>query len=432
MDIAEARARLDQLLNYEVMPRAGAIEGLTIEPMRTLMAALGNPQDAYPVIHVTGTNGKGSSVRMIEALLTSMGLRVGTYTSPHLEAINERIRCGGDSIADEDLAEVLAAVFRTVDAYELDPPTWFEVTTAAALTHFGNEAVDAAVIEVGMLGRFDATNVVNATVAAITNVGLDHTAGHGDWRSAIAREKAGIITEGCALVLGEADPALSEIFAAEPCRRSVVRGDGFDVVEDVLAVGGRMISLRTPRSHHDEVYLSVHGAHQADNAALALAAVEEFFDQPLSTEVVEEALGGVEIPGRLEVVHRQPTVIIDAAHNPPGGEALAEAIESDFGQGGRRFLLLGMQDGRDPETLCRAMKVGGFHLVATCTAPTARGIDAGEVAAAVRRAGGTAEPISDPEAAFDYLLNQSSDDDVIVVAGSIAVIGALRSVASDL
>jgi len=432
VDAAETQARLDALINYEVVPRAGAIDGLTLEPMRNLMASLGDPQLVYPVIHITGTNGKGSSVRMIEALLQTMGLRVGTYTSPHLEAVNERIRCGGDAIDDADLTEVLATVFRSVDGYELPNPTWFEVVTAAAFVHFANEAVDVAVVEVGMLGRFDATNVVEANVAAITNVGQDHTSGQGQWRAEIAREKAGIITPGCSLVLGESDDELVQIVASEPCERSLVRGADFDVVENLLAVGGRLISLRTPLASYDEVFLALHGAHQADNAALALTVVETFFASALGSDVVSEAFGSVEVPGRLEIVHRNPTVLLDAAHNPPGAEVLAETLDGDFGQSGRRFLLLGMQDGRDPVALCRALRVGDFHLVATCTTPTARGIDAVALADAVRSAGGNADPVADPEAAFDHLLNQCEDDDLLVIAGSISTIGALRSLAAGL
>ncbi|MEM8708339.1 MAG: Mur ligase family protein [Actinomycetota bacterium] len=432
MEFDEALARLDALINYEVVPRAGAIDGLTLEPMQRLMALLGDPQDAYPVIHITGTNGKGSTTRMMESLLQTMGLRVGTYSSPHLDSVTERIRLEGDSISEEAFGNAVGTVLTAIDASELEPMTWFETVTAAALLEFANEAVDVAIIEVGMLGRFDATNVVHAQVAVVTNIGLDHSSGEGDWRATIAGEKAGIVEPTSTLVLGEPDEGLRPIFLAEGAARTIVRGEDFELTDDRLAVGGRLVGTRTPRGLYDEVFVSLHGSHQAENASLALTAVEEFFDTPLPDDVVEEAFGTVVVPGRLEIVHHGPTVIVDTAHNVPGAEALAEAVAHDFGQGGRRYLLLGMQDGRVPGDVAAALRVRDYQLVATCTAPTARGVDADVLAAAVRRAGGAADAVADVEAAFDHLYNQADDDDLIVVAGSNPVVGIIRSLADDL
>ena len=169
-----------------------------------------------------------------------------------------------------------------------------------------------------MLGRYDATNVVSAQVAVVTNIGLDHTSGEGEWRRSIASEKAGIIEPASTLVLGELDESLHPIFLDEGPAHAVVRGEAFDLTDDRLAVGGRLLGVRTPRGLYDEVFLSLHGAHQAENASLALTAVEEFFDSPLPDDVVEEAFGTIIVPGRLEVVHRSPTIVIDTAHNVPG------------------------------------------------------------------------------------------------------------------
>ena len=206
----------------------------------------------------------------------------------------------------------------------------------------------------------------------------------------------------------------------------------FDLTDDRLAVGGRLLGVRTPRGLYDEVFLSLHGAHQAENASLALTAVEEFFDSPLPDDVVEEAFGTVAVPGRLEVVHRSPTIVIDTAHNVPGAAALAESIADDFGQGGRRYLVLGMQDGRVPVDVTRALQVANYQLVATCTAPTARGVAAETLADAVREAGGQADAVFDVESAFDHVYNQAEDDDLIVVAGSNPVVGIVRTLAEDL
>ena len=432
MEFDEALARLDALINYETVPRAGAIDGLTLEPMQQLMSLLGDPQQAYPVIHITGTNGKGSTTRLMESLLQAMGLRVGTYTSPHLESVVERIRLGGEPISADAFGEAIGTVLTAIEASGREPMTWFETVTAAALLEFANEAVDVAIVEVGMLGRYDATNVVSAQVAVVTNIGLDHTSGEGEWRRAIASEKAGIIEPASTLVLGELDESLHPIFLDEGPAQAVVRGEAFDLTDDRLAVGGRLLGVRTPRGLYDEVFLSLHGAHQAENASLALTAVEEFFDSPLPDDVVEEAFGTIIVPGRLEVVHRSPTIVVDTAHNVPGAAALAESIADDFGQGGRRYLVLGMQDGRVPVDVARALQVVNYQLVATCTAPTARGVDAETLADAVREAGGQADAVFDVESAFDHVYNQAEDDDLIVVAGSNPVVGIVRTLAEDL
>ncbi len=430
MEFDEALDHLDALINYEVRPRAGAIEGLSFAPTAALMAALGNPESAYPVIHVTGTNGKGSTIRMIESLLTTMGLNVGSYTSPHLESLTERIRVGGEVISDDDFGQVIGDIARAAEASDLEL-TWFETLTGAALLHFANEAVDVAIIEVGMLGRYDATNVVDARIAVVTNVGLDHTTGEGDWRTAIADEKAGIITPESVLVLGETDPALVRIFVGEGPARTVQRGEDFEVVEDRLAVGGRLVSLRTPRAGAEDVLVALHGAHQSENASLALAVAEEFFDAPLPDDVITEAFDTVEVPGRLEIVHRSPLVVLDTAHNVPGAEVLAATVATDFGEGRRRFLVLGMQDGRDPVAVCHGLQVADYHLVVACTAPTARGLTAEVVRDAAITAGATVDAVHDVEAAIDHALGQADDHDLVVVAGSNTVVGRVRAIADE-
>ena len=199
MNLDDAIAYLDRHQNLEV--NAGKIEGLSLDHMHRLMEVLGDPHRAFPVIHITGTNGKGSVARMATALLVESGLNVGTYTSPHLEALNERIAWNGNSISDDDLAEAISDV-AAVEQVAGITPSWFELVTAAAFARFALVAVDVAVIEVGLLGQFDATNVVDADIAVITNVGFDHSDGIGDWRRAIATEKAGIVKEGSFAILG--------------------------------------------------------------------------------------------------------------------------------------------------------------------------------------------------------------------------------------
>ena len=389
------------------------------------MATLANPQDAYPVIHVTGTNGKGSTVRMIEALLTNMGLRVGTYTSPHLESINERIAVGGSPISDEDLA---AAITEVAAASEIDDGsrlTWFETMTAAAFVHLAGEAVDVAVVEVGMLGRFDATNVAHAQIAVVTNVGLDHTDGAGDWRSAIAREKAGIIEPESILVLGEMNPDLVTDFRQERPRSVLERGLDFDVIDDSLAVGGRLLEVRTARAHYSELFVALHGPHQADNAAIALAATEEFFDSELPADVVSESFASVAVPARMEIIGSRPLVMLDVAHNPPGAEALGSALAGAFGEM-KRVVVLGMLDGRDPRAICEALGVSEAKLVVACSAPSRRGLPAEVVAQAVVDTGGSVEVVAEVDEAIDRAFAVADPDDMILVVGSHTVVGQAR------
>ena len=423
MDFDEAVAHLDRLINYEVTPRAGRVEGLSVDPMRDLMATLGDPQQSYPVVHVTGTNGKGSAVRMISGLLETMGLRVGTYLSPHLRDVTERIRVAGEQIEESEFGAIIGSA--ALAGEQLDRTlTWFETVTAAALYHFADVAVDVAVVEVGMLGRYDATNVVEGQVAVVTNVGRDHTDAQGDWRRRIATEKAGIIRPRSTLVLGETDPELRPVFMAEEPAETVVRGEDFGASADRLAIGGRLVDLYTSRARYDEVFLSLHGAHQADNASVAVAAAEAFFASALPDDVVRETLGSIQVKGRFEIVARSPMVVLDGAHNPDGARAAVETLVRDFASAGRRYYVVGMQDGRDPVAVLEALDAASADLVIACAAPTARGIPADEIAAAAEKLGATVETVSDVGDAVERALALADEDSVIGVFGSFTVLGA--------
>ncbi len=458
MDYLEALDHLDRLVNYEVQPRAGAIRGLSLDKMQRVMEVLGDPQHAYRVVHITGTNGKGSTARMIESLLGVMGLRVGLYTSPHLSSPCERIRVGAADLDESTFGRAVGDIARVVEATELGPLSWFETVTAAAFTHFANEAVEVAVVEVGMLGQFDATNVVDAQVAVITNVGRDHTDGEHGWWRRVAQEKAGIVKPGSSVVVGESSQELVEIIAAQS--PAVVRtlmtasnrdpaaattsgdsdlaeqepGELFSIglLSNEVAVGGRLVSIRTPRTIYEDVFMKLHGAHQAHNAAVAIGATEEFFDAPLNPGLVKEAFVSVEAPGRLEVVHRGPLMLLDAAHNPPGAEALAWSLREDFSAMNRRFLIFGIQDGRDPAEVLKALDVASFDLVVVCTAPTPRGVAAVDLVETAVSLGVLAQAVADTATAVDYVLNQAADEDLIVVAGSVTVLEVVRDLAADL
>src|SRR6056297_1657135 len=241
MTYDEALAYLDEHATYE---KTGRINSPSTDTIAAFCAAMGDPQHVAPVIHLTGTNGKGSTAQMISRLLVANGLTVGTYTSPHLERVNERISRNLEPIPDEDFAEQIAAI-ADLEGIVGRRPGYFEILTAAAFRWFADVAVDVMVIEVGLLGRWDATNVVDAQVAVVTNIGLDHTEFAGPTTAHVAREKAGIVKPGSAVIVGETEPDLVQIFRDAAGASTVERGDGFETIGNTLAVGGRVVDIRT-------------------------------------------------------------------------------------------------------------------------------------------------------------------------------------------
>jgi dihydrofolate synthase/folylpolyglutamate synthase len=428
VDLPAALAWLDDHINLEKQTAiAGRTGGLTLEPMRRLVSVLGDPQHAYPVIHLTGTNGKGSTARMLTAIFAESGLTVGTYTSPHLERINERISRNGEPIDDEELAAALSDIAAIEPLAGVDP-SYFEIMTAAAFRWFADVAVDVAVVEVGLLGRYDATNVADAQVAVVTNVGHDHTDFQGDWRARIADEKAGIIKPDSWVVLGETDPELVPIFRREPAAGGWLRGEDFGLESNVLAVGGRSLDIRTPAGVLEQVFLSVHGAHQGDNAAVAAAAAEAFFARPLDPTLIADAFAAVRLPGRFEIVGRDPLLVLDGAHNPDGAAAAAQTLEDDFSYGGENILVVGMLGGRDPAALLDAMGASEASLVVACSPDSPRAYDA-EVVARVAAELGAADVLVEPDVAraVDLAVDEAGPDDAVMVSGSFYVVGAARS-----
>jgi dihydrofolate synthase/folylpolyglutamate synthase len=305
-----------------------------------LLHLLGDPQQAYPSIHLTGTNGKTSTARMIDALLRELGVRTGRHTSPHLESVAERICIDGKPLTPERFAEVydeVAPFAELVDGRHSDRVTFFELLTAMAFAAFADAPVDVGVIEVGLGGRWDATNVVQAPVAVVTPISLDHVGILGSTVAEIAAEKAGIIYPG-ATVVSAPQPESAGLVLAERITEvgaTVVReGLDFGVRSRSVAVGGQLLDLQGLAGGYGEVFLPLYGEHQASNAACALAAVEAFVGAtdrgPLDAEAVQAAFAAVRSPGRMEIVRRSPTVLIDGAHNPAGAAALAAALEDAF------------------------------------------------------------------------------------------------------
>lgn len=494
MNYAEALQYLDRHINLEKTgATAGKVEGLTLDPMLRLMDVLGEPQRAYPVIHVTGTNGKGSTARMIADLLAAHGLRVGLYTSPHLETVNERLWFSGDPlvrvdadgevfeaissqgkraiheardemvsdadiiglddeevslklseewergriveasdgrpagpISDEELAEVLTEVAELAPLAGITP-SYFELCTAAAFAWFAQLPVDVAVVEVGLLGRYDATNVVDALVAVITNIGQDHTDFQGDWRANIAREKAGIVKDGSFLVLGEPDADLRPIFdeaVGHDRNRLWVVGDDFEAQSNQVAIGGRLLDVRTPGGVLPELFVPVHGEHQGANAAVAIAAVEAFFARPLEVEVAQAGFMRTRLRARFEIVGRSPLLVVDGAHNPDGAATVLETLNEDFDIIGRRILVIGMLDGRDPEQFLDAVGARTADLVIACTPPSPRALSADALARTAEAMGTPAEAVADVADAIERARAVAAEEDVIVITGSLYTAGA--------
>lgn len=358
----------------------------TLDRVQALLELLGDPQRSYPVIHLTGTNGKTSTARMIETLIHALGLRVGRFTSPHLESMTERISLDAEPISEEAFVRAfndVAPYTHLVDAEHDHPLSFFETVVAMAYAAFADAPVDAAVVEVGMGGTWDATNVMDAAVVVLTPVAVDHVQYLGATPGVIALEKTGIIKPG-SIVVSAAQSAEVDQVMRERCSEvgATLAREGleFGVTSRVPAVGGQMIGLRGLRGAYDEVFLPLYGAHQAQNAALALAAVEAFLGgkEPLEAGLVREAFADVTSPGRLEIIRRSPSIVLDAAHNPHGAAALVEAIEDSFRFSPLIGVIAVMAD-KDYEGLLAELEPVLAHVVCTQNS-TARALPAAELA----------------------------------------------------
>ncbi len=314
----------------------------TMARVERVLELLGDPHRAYRTVHITGTNGKSSTARMVERLVREHGLRTGRFTSPHLTSVTERIAVDGEPLTPERFVEVFEDVAPYIgvadrESQEKGGPrlSFFEVLTVMAFAAFADAPVDIAIIEVGMGGTWDSTNVVDGEVAVITPVAMDHERWLGSTIEEIATEKSGIIKKDAVAVIAEQpDAALEPILARARTVNAHLIREGIDlaVADRRIAVGGQLVDLRTPAGVYTEIFLPLHGAHQAHNALLALAATEALLSggRALGAEVVEAAFADVDAPGRLELVRSSPTVLVDVAHNPAGAEALVEALGESF------------------------------------------------------------------------------------------------------
>ncbi len=427
--LEDALAWLDSHIDFErAMPRRRAVP--TLDRMRALTALLGEPQDTIPSIHITGTNGKGSTSAMATALLMAKGLTVGTYTSPNLHVVAERLARNGVPIDDRSLTDVLTEL-AMLESLLPERPTRFELLTAAALSWFDTEAVDAMVVEVGLGGTWDCTNVVHGDVAVLTNVSFDHTDVLGPTLEGIAADKAGIIEPGSRVVVGEMPPELVEIvvgYAAAVGAASVWVADrDFGLAANRVAVGGRLVTLWTPGGRYEDVLIPLHGAHQGRNASVALAAAEAFFDDPLAPDVVEEGFATVRVPGRLEVLGRRPLLLVDGAHNAAGMASLGDALTEEFAVDGVTVAVVGMLSGRDPSAMLAPLASAGVSAIVACEPESPRAMPVTAVSEAGRALGLAAYEEPDVRAALRVARGMVGADGAVVVAGSLYVVGAARA-----
>ncbi|CAL4859584.1 folylpolyglutamate synthase/dihydrofolate synthase family protein [Microbacterium sp. MM2322] len=348
-----------------------------VERTRRALELLGDPQRTYRVIHVTGTNGKTSTSRIAESIVRAHGLRTGLFTSPHLQRFTERIMVDGEPIADaaiadawDEIAPIVALVDDELEQKDEPPLTFFELLTVLAFVSFADAPVDVAVIEVGMGGSWDATNTADGDVAVFAPIDIDHADKLGDTIGEIATVKAGIIKQGAAAVSAAQTPAAASVLASAARAKGAslaVEGEQFGLLDQKLAVGGQLFTLRGLAATYEELYLPLYGAHQGHNAALAITAVESLIGggtQPIAADVLADGLGNVTSPGRLQLVGIAPTVIVDSAHNPHGARALVSALGDsfDFDEWG---LVLGAFADKDVAGIVGTLAPAVAHVFAT-------------------------------------------------------------------
>ncbi len=420
----DAIAFLDARIGSGVKPGLERITGL--------LDLMGNPEADLPIIHVAGTNGKTTTVRLAEDLVLGHGLSVGTFTSPHLERIEERFTINGRMLDEDAFVNAVADVAPFVAVYEerhATTITYFELTAAIALAAFAEAAVNVAVIEVGLGGRLDATNAVTAAVSVITGIAMDHMSYLGNSLGAIAGEKVGILKEGGTLVTGPLPAAAEGPITAQVAATNSTwlrRADHYDVPRCVQAVGGWVADVQGIHDVYTGLMLPLYGRHHVDHLATAIVAVESLFGRGLDPEAVAAATAAATSPGRIEVLKRNPLVLVDGAHNEEGFEGLATALAEEFPEA-HRVLVVGFRGERDPAALLAPLRGLVGEVIATEPDDPAA-LPAEEVAAAARQVfeETPVEVVVPVRQAVAEALDRVGEDDAVVVTGSLYVVGEAR------
>ena len=417
----------------------------TLDRISALVDALGSPQLSYPTIHLAGTNGKTTTARMIDQLLANLGYRVGRYTSPHLESFTERISIKGEPISEAQMIATYKDIelyLDLIDSRQPHPISYFEALTAMAFVAFAEFPVDIAVIEAGLGGEWDATNVLTSQVSVMTPIGFDHMEYLGDTLEKIAQTKSGIFKPESNVVLAAQTPAVAKVLMEKVAKVSAIpfrEGIEFAVKKRALAVGGQLISLQGLHGDIDDIYLPLYGDHQANNAAVALAAVEAFTSVALDQDLVRDAFSKVASPGRCEIVYKDPTVIIDAAHNPHGAAAISKTINNEFDF----ELVVGVVAVLGDKDVAGILEnlSGCLDYVVLTQNSSARALAADQLAQIASRyfKPEQIEVIGDLAGAITYavekvsLANQVSDGvGAVLVTGSVVTAGSARAILRDL
>ncbi len=417
----------------------------SLDRILALVDALGSPHLTYPTIHIAGTNGKTSTARMIDQLLANLGYRVGRYTSPHLESFTERISIKGEPISDLEMIKTYEDIhlyLDLIDSRQSHPISYFEALTAMAFVAFAEHPVDIAVIEAGMGGQWDATNVISSQVSVMTPIGLDHMEYLGNTLEAIAQTKAGIFKPESNVVLAAQSGQVAKVLLAQVAKVSAQpfrQGVEFSLKNRALAVGGQLLSIQGVHGDYDEIFLPLYGDHQGNNAAVALAAVEVFAGVKLDTELVQDAFSKVSSPGRCEIVYKDPTVIIDAAHNPHGVSAIANTLNTEFDFELVVGVVAVLAD-KDVAGILKNLSTTLDYLVITENG-SARAMNKDELAKIATQyfKAEQVEIIGDMNTAITYaiekvaLFNQVNDGvAAVVITGSVATAGMARSIIKGL
>lgn len=424
MGYDEAVAFLDSHIGYGIRPG--------LERMVQLLEMMGNPHRNYPVVHIAGTNGKTSTTHLVSAILSGHGLRVGSTTSPHLERVEERLALDGQPASKDAFVQAVDDVRPFVELFRDrfdDAPTYFELTTLLALSYFASQAVDVAVVEVGLGGRLDATNVVEGAVSVVTGIGLEHMEYLGTTLAEVAGEKAAIAKPGSIVVAGALPEEAMRVVAdrataiSAPLRKL---HDDFDFTEPRLAVGGWVADYQGVYGTYDEVFLPLHGRHQVANLAVAIAAAEELFGRELSDEGLRAGLADVTVPGRLEVISRHPAVLVDGAHNPNGFEALAEALDSEFRMVEWTCVLGAMAD-KDIEGMI-ALLDGRVTQMVTTAVDDPRAVRPEALASVARRLLDVdVEPVDGVGSAIARAVDLAGTEGAVLITGSLYLVGQARA-----
>ena len=417
----------------------------SLDRILALVDALGSPHLTYPTIHIAGTNGKTSTARMIDQLLANLGYRVGRYTSPHLESFTERISIKGEPISDLEMIKTYEDIhlyLDLIDSRQSHPISYFEALTAMAFVAFAEHPVDIAVIEAGMGGQWDATNVISSQVSVMTPIGLDHMEYLGNTLEAIAQTKAGIFKPESNVVLAAQSGQVAKVLLAQVAKVSAQpfrQGVEFSLKNRALAVGGQLLSIQGVYGDYNEIFLPLYGDHQGNNAAVALAAVEVFAGVKLDTELVQDAFSKVSSPGRCEIVYKDPTVIIDAAHNPHGVSAIANTLNTEFDFELVVGVVAVLAD-KDVAGILENLSTTLDYLVITENG-SARAMNKDELAKIATQyfKAEQVEIIGDMNTAITYaiekvaLFNQVNDGvAAVVITGSVATAGMARSIIKGL